>query len=125
MGPATLNAVGERFIEPQHYETGLAHADDWPMYTGYQDDLYRSVWYDVTDPQNGEAYLPLQDRDGIKGASERFGSAHPGGCNMAMVDGSVDTIQYDIDPEVHRQSGHRSDGGAPRTFNPIVSDCTP
>jgi len=123
-GTSNTYAIGERFLEPQHYETGLAHADDWPMYTGYQDDIYRSVWYDVTDPQNGEAYIPLQDRDGIDTASERFGSAHPGGCNMAMVDGSVKTISYDIDPEVHRQAGHRSDGGGIRTMNIPVGPCT-
>ena len=121
-GTSNTYAVGERFIEPQHYEDGKAHADDWPMYTGYQDDLYRSTWYDVTDP-NGEAYLPLQDRDNIIGASERFGSAHAGGCHIAMVDGSVGFIQYDIDPEVHRRFGHRSDGGAMRTIEVVVSDC--
>ena len=115
-GLSNTYAIGERFIEPQFYQTGEAHADDWPMYTGYQDDLYRSVWYDETDSANGEAYLPLQDRDGIDGASERFGSAHPGGCNLANVDGSVQSVSYDVDPEVHRKSGHRSDGGAVRTY---------
>lgn len=123
-GLSNTYAIGERFIEPQHYQTGLAHADDWPMYTGYQDDLYRSVWYDETDPANGEAYLPLQDRDGIVGASERFGSAHPGGCNLANVDGSVQTVSYEIDPEVHRKMGHRSDGGSVRTYEVKVGICT-
>lgn len=123
-GTSNTYAIGERFIEPQHYESGLAHADDWPMYTGYQDDMYRSVWYDVTDPVNGEAYLPLRDRDGIDGASERFGSSHVAGCNIAMVDGAVKTILYDIDVEVHRTNGHRSDEGIRRTVNPPVPDCT-
>ncbi|WP_197530860.1 DUF1559 domain-containing protein [Bythopirellula polymerisocia] len=123
-GLSNTYAIGERFIEPQHYQTGLAHADDWPMYTGYQDDLYRSVWYDEKDPLNGEAYLPLQDRDGIVGASERFGSAHSGGCNLAMVDGSVQSISYDVDSEVHRKNGHRSDGGAVRTYEVKVGNCS-
>ncbi len=123
-GLSNTYAIGERFIEPQHYQTGLAHADDWPMYTGFQDDLYRSVWYDEKDPVDGEAYLPLQDRDGIVGASERFGSAHSGGCNLAMVDGSVPTISYDIDAEVHRKHGHRSDGGTVRTYEVIVGNCS-
>ena len=123
-GTSNTYAIGERFIEPQHYETGLAHADDWPMYTGYQDDLYRSVWYDVSDPVGGEAYLPLQDRDGIIGASERFGSAHPAACHIAMVDGSVHAIAYDIDPEVHRRNGHRTDGGGTRSAPVIVGNCS-
>ncbi|MCA9233931.1 MAG: DUF1559 domain-containing protein [Planctomycetales bacterium] len=120
-GTSQTYSVGERFIEPQFYETGEAHADDWPMYVGFQDDLYRSVWYDVESP-NGEAYLPLQDRDGIDGASERFGSAHTGGCYIAMVDGSVSNVAYDIDAEVHRQRGHRSDGGAVRQKN-LTENC--
>ncbi|MCC6491675.1 MAG: DUF1559 domain-containing protein [Pirellulales bacterium] len=111
-GLSNTYAVGDRFIEPQHYENGLGHADDWPMYTGYQDDLYRSVYHLPGD----ESYTPLRDQDGVGGARVhfRFGSAHPGGCNLAMCDGSVQSVSYDIDPEVHRQSGHRSDGGAPR-----------
>ena len=28
-----------------------------------------------------------------------------------MCDGSVQFVSYDIEPEVHRQAGHRSDGG--------------
>ncbi len=113
-GLSNTYAIGERFIEPKYYETGTAHADDWPMYTGYQDDLYRSVYCcDALDP-NSQALVPLEDTDGVDGINDRFGSAHPGGCHMAMADGSVTTISYDIDPEVHRQNGHRSDGGGPR-----------
>ncbi|MBX3426845.1 MAG: DUF1559 domain-containing protein [Pirellulales bacterium] len=120
-GTSNTYAVGERFIEPQFYDTGKAHADDWPMYTGFQDDLYRSVWYDV-ETSAGEAYLPLQDRDGFDGQSFRFGSAHAAGCHMAMVDGSVKIVAYDVDAEVHRQGGHRSDGGVQRAVN-LVERC--
>jgi hypothetical protein len=40
----------------------------------------------------------------------RFGSAHPNGWSVAFCDGSVHTVDYDIDWEVHRDLGNRLDG---------------
>jgi prepilin-type processing-associated H-X9-DG protein len=40
----------------------------------------------------------------------RFGSAHAAGCNMSLCDGSVRTMSYEIDPEMHRRLGRRNDG---------------
>jgi prepilin-type processing-associated H-X9-DG protein len=40
----------------------------------------------------------------------RFGSPHSSGCNFAFCDGSVRTVSYQIDPEVHRRLGNRKDG---------------
>jgi prepilin-type processing-associated H-X9-DG protein len=51
---------------------------------------------------------PLED--GSFTAARRFGSAHPGGCQFVMCDGSVRTISYAIDAIVHRRLGNRKDG---------------
>ena len=39
-----------------------------------------------------------------------FGSSHPAGFHMAFCDGVVRKINYDIDPILHMQLGHRADG---------------
>lgn len=101
--------LGERYINPNNYDTGLDHGDDWSMWTGYQDDICRSTFYNPADPTNTR--VPLQDTPGLA-QSQSFGSAHPGGCHMAFGDGSVQLISYDIDPDVHRRNGNRLDGDA-------------
>jgi len=131
-GLSNTYAIGERFMEYQHYESGKGHADDWPMYVGFQDDVYRSVFCcDPSDP-NAPALVPLQDTDNLPGMNDpndpmgyfnRFGGPHPAGSQMAMADGSVTTVSYDIDPDVHRRNGHRADEGSPRL--PELPDSPP
>ena len=56
-------------------------------------------------------YQPRQDQAGIDNPGFlAFGSAHSGGLNMAMCDGSVQTVSYDIDPLAHRYQANRFDG---------------
>jgi prepilin-type processing-associated H-X9-DG protein len=47
-----------------------------------------------------------------------FGSAHTSGPNMALCDGSVRSVSYSIDPEVHRRLDNRQDG-LPIDVNPF------
>ena len=68
----------------------------------------RSTFY---DPSRNLAWTPIQDTPGLSD-DERFGSAHPGGCFIGFLDGHVEMIEYDIDPAVHCQNGHRADGGS-------------
>jgi prepilin-type processing-associated H-X9-DG protein len=107
-GLSKTYALGERCVDPNQYETGAAHNDDWSMYTGFQNDITASTYFD-RDLKIDR--VPKQDTPGAE-SDEYFGSAHPSGCHMSMCDGSVTIVSYGIDPEVYRRSGHRADGGA-------------
>jgi prepilin-type processing-associated H-X9-DG protein len=52
---------------------------------------------------------PAQDQAGID-LTWSFGSCHTGGFNMAMADGSVRLISYDINETTHRRLCNRLDG---------------
>ena len=112
-GLSNTYAVGERYINPDSYEDGFAHDNDWGMYSGMQNDMGRSTWATALDPTGAgkqeQNTAPLQDTSGVV-ALDNFGSAHPAGCNMVFADGSVHTIAYDIDPETHQWFGNREDG---------------
>lgn len=106
-GLSKTYCVGERSIPPAHYEGGMLHSNDWGMYVGVQDDIYRSAYL---HSGGRPAYVPLQDQDGLT-VDQFFGSAHPAGCHFAYCDGSVQFVSYDIDPLIHWQSANRSDNG--------------
>lgn len=109
-GTSHTYAAGEKYVNADLYEAddpGLTDSgDDWSMYAGQQDDVVRTTHY---QPATSIDYSPAQDRGGLS-ANWRFGSTHSGGFLMAMCDGSVQAISYDIDPETHRRLGNRQDG---------------
>jgi prepilin-type processing-associated H-X9-DG protein len=106
-GLSKTYAVGERSIDPLHYESGQLHSDDWSMYVGIQDDLYRSAFY---NPVKGTGFVPFQDTPGVD-LGNYFGSAHTGGCYFVFCDGSVQFVSYSIEVSVHWMNANRSDGG--------------
>ena len=74
-------------------------------------------------PQMDAPYWPANMSNTIRGKSQqldlcgkntqfRFGSSHAGGFNMAFCDGSVHTIIYEIDNQVHAQLSDRLDGSS-------------
>ncbi len=97
--------IGEKFLRPESYN-GVG-ASGSPTYdTGDNETIYSGFNRDV---QRSTFYPPLQDRRGAV-LDSIFGSIHSGGFNMAMCDGSVLTISYDIDEVTHHDLGVRNDG---------------
>ncbi|MHB1035176.1 MAG: DUF1559 domain-containing protein [Pirellulales bacterium] len=99
-GTSNTIAAGERYLQPDHYLDGTLYANDWSMYTGYQNDINRA-----TRP----TWIPVQDTPGWDN-SDSFGSAHVGTCNFVFCDGSVQAISYKVNGEIYRRLGCRDDG---------------
>ena len=109
-GASNTYMLGEKNVDPDWYLTG-GGGDDWPMYVGQQDDTARCVGWLTNPPDLSSLYPcpPMPDRPGTY-FNYCFGSAHANSLNMSMCDGSVHSISYMIDVEVHRRLGNRQDG---------------
>ena len=103
-GSSNTYLVGEKALGVDMYSSGKSYGDDQCVYIS--DDLDSTRWCNADGPG-----VPLVDTPGVD-LYDMFGAAHPAGCNMAMCDGSVCTIGYDIDPFVHQCLGARNDGQA-------------
>ncbi|MBN1589926.1 MAG: DUF1559 domain-containing protein [Pirellulales bacterium] len=97
-GSSHTYLVGEKYINPDDYLTGLDRGDRENMYVGANNDTYRTCWN-----------VPRQDTPGVEMA-EIFGSPHPNGLQMLFCDGSVQLIPYTITRDIHMRLGNRADG---------------
>ncbi|MBN2217526.1 MAG: DUF1559 domain-containing protein [Pirellulales bacterium] len=104
-GMSQTYLVGEKYLTPDAYYDGSSSADNQSPYNSNQRDNIR-----FAAATNGLVfYRPAHDQPG-NDMHWCFGSAHPGVMNMAMCDGSVHAIHYDIDPITHRRLANRQDG---------------
>ncbi len=110
-GASSTYLLGERFLSPDHYEDGGECANDQGWDLGYDYDVNRWTRY-VPNSMPPIKDTPMQDVPGYTGCMTIFGSAHWGKFHMVLCDGSVQAINYTIDPETHRQLGNRADGQA-------------
>ncbi len=94
-GLSNTYMIGEKYLNPDNYETGKDGSDNENAFTGFNNDVYRVTF----NP-------PHQDRSGLVD-QQSFGSAHAGCFSMALCDGSVKSISYNIEPETFRSMGNR------------------
>jgi prepilin-type N-terminal cleavage/methylation domain-containing protein/prepilin-type processing-associated H-X9-DG protein len=99
-GTSNTFMVGEKYVDPDHYLTGGDGGDNQSMYQGYDVDTTRFT----TVPD----WIVRQDTPGYNNINQ-FGSPHPGGCQFAMCDGSVRSIQYGINQTTYSNLGNRCD----------------
>jgi prepilin-type N-terminal cleavage/methylation domain-containing protein/prepilin-type processing-associated H-X9-DG protein len=102
-GLSSTYLIGEKYLNPDAYSgtsplISNANSDHDGALNGYCSDVCRFT---------NRIYPPMQDTPG-HAAVQTFGSAHPSGCNMAMCDGSVHSISYDILPTIHEALGSRN-----------------
>jgi prepilin-type N-terminal cleavage/methylation domain-containing protein/prepilin-type processing-associated H-X9-DG protein len=114
--------LGEKYLPADKYDADGSTdsgdgGDNISMYQGFDWDVNRWTASGQIDDETNKlvAAPPSQDREGYESYGV-FGSAHPGGFNMSFCDGSVQTVSYDIDPEVHRRQGNRLDGDQPYLY---------
>jgi len=116
-GTSNTYLIGEKHINPDEYLGGtdvnspqLSFNTNQAAYCGYEWDNYKVAWSFLTDVErNQEDFQPRADTPGFK-ETRIWGSAHPAGFHMAYCDGSVQTVNYDVDPFVHSYSASRNDG---------------
>jgi prepilin-type N-terminal cleavage/methylation domain-containing protein/prepilin-type processing-associated H-X9-DG protein len=100
--------AGEKYLNPDHYRTGLSWGDTGTFVQCFDWDINRK----------GNATYPIyRDRPGFGGGFDTewcFGSAHPQVCNFVFCDGSVHSVSHSLcgspdGVEIHRRLANRKD----------------
>jgi len=105
-GASHTSVVTEKRVYPATYQSGSTPPDDRGWSDGWDFDTIRL-----------SSCLPYSDSDranrnptDIREFALVTGSAHTAGINTGFADGSVQFINYDIEPEMFNRMAHRSDG---------------
>ncbi len=100
-GTGNTYMFGEKYVNADNYYNGLGPGNNQSAYNGQNSDVTRSTHTTVGPPR--------QDRPGYTNR-RLFGSAHSDACHFVLCDGSVRTINYGIDRQIHHRLGNRRDG---------------
>jgi prepilin-type N-terminal cleavage/methylation domain-containing protein len=116
-GTSKTYIVGERMRESDLYMTGTSLFDDQSAYNGFDKDSIISAWVPPLADMSQAAFSAWKTAAGTTytPASEdslafNFGAAHPAVFQVVYCDGSVDSVSYDVDLELHRARGSRNLG---------------
>jgi prepilin-type processing-associated H-X9-DG protein len=108
-GLSNTYMVGEKYMSTDNYDDGLDDGDNEPAFSGNNADTLRTTSH-IRELNRPLTLGPDQPGPSQDNGERMFGSAHTSGFNMAMCDGSVKFVTFDVDPEVHRARGNRNDG---------------
>jgi prepilin-type N-terminal cleavage/methylation domain-containing protein/prepilin-type processing-associated H-X9-DG protein len=107
-GTTNTLMIGEKMMGYPFYLNGLEGGDNENLYVGWDNDHTRTTNNRRTGSNNQIRFPPRMDsrEDRIL----TFGSAHPGGFNGLLCDGSVRVFGYQIDEKNYMRLGNRGDG---------------
>ena len=99
-GTTKTALIGEKYMSPIDYESGKSDLDDQNIFVGHDVDNLRYTGNTIPRAVFAKRFrqlrIPISVLVGL-GPSASFGSAHAGAMNMAFCDGSVQSIEYNID----------------------------
>jgi prepilin-type processing-associated H-X9-DG protein len=108
--------LGEKYVDRDYAKTGESFGDDASPFVSGDRGTVRWAAYSQTtylSPMRDTRGNPSNRNDAAFGLSGlgtyNFGSAHPYTFNMAMCDGSVRSVGYDVSEKVHRCLCNRED----------------
>jgi prepilin-type N-terminal cleavage/methylation domain-containing protein/prepilin-type processing-associated H-X9-DG protein len=99
-GTSNTYLVGEKYLQPEYYATGVDGGDNQYVFMGFDHDIYRRACV---------GFLPRQDTPGYY-YTWGFGGPHGNGFFMAFCDGSVQLMNYSIEGLIHGYLANRNDG---------------
>ncbi len=104
-GASSTYLIGEKYVDPDCYATAADKGDSGDAFQGDNEDNVR--WGRADD----QALWPRPDTPGLEINNEGpFGSAHADGFGMALCDGAVQFVSYNIDLKTYEYMCNRSDG---------------
>jgi prepilin-type N-terminal cleavage/methylation domain-containing protein/prepilin-type processing-associated H-X9-DG protein len=106
-GTSKTMLVGEKYIPSNKYDGG-AYGDNFAWTRGAE---WEGVRFANKHPLNDDpVFNALSPMGELPCDCDGFGGAHPGGFNVALCDGSVRLVSYDIELRTFQAIANRDDG---------------